>query len=35
MKSGGLQYIDTWSPLPDLKVLFKTVPAVFSGRGAA
>jgi exopolysaccharide biosynthesis polyprenyl glycosylphosphotransferase len=30
-----LQYIDTWSPLLDLKILLKTVPAVFTGRGAA
>jgi exopolysaccharide biosynthesis polyprenyl glycosylphosphotransferase len=29
-----LEYIDTWSPLLDLKILFKTVPAVFTGRGA-
>jgi exopolysaccharide biosynthesis polyprenyl glycosylphosphotransferase len=30
-----LEYIDNWSPALDLKILFKTVPAVFSGRGAA
>ena len=29
-----LKYIDTWSPLLDLKILLKTVPAVLSGRGA-
>jgi exopolysaccharide biosynthesis polyprenyl glycosylphosphotransferase len=29
-----LKYIDTWSPLLDLKILAKTVPAVLSGRGA-
>jgi exopolysaccharide biosynthesis polyprenyl glycosylphosphotransferase len=29
-----LNYIDTWSPLLDLKILLKTVPAVLSGRGA-
>ena len=26
-----LEYIDTWSPALDLKVLLKTVPAVFTG----
>lgn len=29
-----LKYIDTWSPLLDLKILALTVPAVISGRGA-
>jgi exopolysaccharide biosynthesis polyprenyl glycosylphosphotransferase len=29
-----LKYIDTWSPILDLKILLKTVPAVLSGRGA-
>lgn len=29
-----LEYIDNWSPWLDVKILFKTVPAVFSGRGA-
>jgi exopolysaccharide biosynthesis polyprenyl glycosylphosphotransferase len=29
-----LQYIDTWSPWLDLKILLKTVPVVISGRGA-
>ena len=28
-----LKYIDTWSPMLDLKILLKTVPAVLSGRG--
>ncbi len=30
-----LEYIDTWSPWLDLKILCKTVPAVLSGRGAS
>ncbi|MEM6455194.1 MAG: sugar transferase [Acidobacteriota bacterium] len=30
-----LEYIDTWSPWLDLKILWKTVPAVLSGRGAS
>ena len=30
-----LEYIDMWSPALDLKILLKTVPAVFSCRGAA
>jgi exopolysaccharide biosynthesis polyprenyl glycosylphosphotransferase len=29
-----LEYIDSWSPGLDLKILFKTIPAVISGRGA-
>lgn len=29
-----LQYIDTWSLTLDLKILLKTIPAVFSSRGA-
>jgi exopolysaccharide biosynthesis polyprenyl glycosylphosphotransferase len=29
-----LKYIDTWSPILDLKILLKTVPAVLSGKGA-
>ena len=29
-----VQYIETWSFMTDLKILFKTVPAVISGRGA-
>jgi exopolysaccharide biosynthesis polyprenyl glycosylphosphotransferase len=30
-----LEYIDSWSPWLDLKILVKTVPAVLSGRGAS
>ncbi|MEM9554971.1 MAG: sugar transferase [Acidobacteriota bacterium] len=30
-----LEYIDSWSPWLDLKILLKTVPAVLSGRGAS
>jgi lipopolysaccharide/colanic/teichoic acid biosynthesis glycosyltransferase len=30
-----LQYIDGWSLLLDLRILLKTVPAVFQGVGAA
>jgi exopolysaccharide biosynthesis polyprenyl glycosylphosphotransferase len=29
-----LKYIDEWSLLTDLKILLKTIPATFSGRGA-
>jgi exopolysaccharide biosynthesis polyprenyl glycosylphosphotransferase len=29
-----LEYIDHWSPLLDWKILLKTIPAVFLGRGA-
>ena len=29
-----LQYIDKWSLWLDLKILFKTIPAVVKGRGA-
>ncbi|MGE5277832.1 MAG: sugar transferase [Acidobacteriota bacterium] len=29
-----LKYIDSWSPMLDLEILLKTVPAVLSGRGA-
>jgi exopolysaccharide biosynthesis polyprenyl glycosylphosphotransferase len=29
-----LKYIDSWSPLLDLEILLKTVPAVLSGKGA-
>jgi exopolysaccharide biosynthesis polyprenyl glycosylphosphotransferase len=30
-----LEYIDSWSPWLDMKILLKTVPAVLSGRGAS
>jgi len=30
-----LEYIDSWSPWLDVKILFKTLPAVLSGRGAS
>ncbi|MDX1584561.1 MAG: sugar transferase, partial [Thermoanaerobaculia bacterium] len=30
-----LQYIDNWSPVLDLKILLRTIPAVLSGRGAS
>jgi lipopolysaccharide/colanic/teichoic acid biosynthesis glycosyltransferase len=29
-----MQYIDSWSLWLDVKILAKTVPAVFAGRGA-
>jgi exopolysaccharide biosynthesis polyprenyl glycosylphosphotransferase len=29
-----LKYIDSWSPMLDVKILLKTVPAVLSGKGA-
>lgn len=29
-----LEYIDSWTPWLDFKILFKTVPAVLAGRGA-
>ena len=29
-----LEYIDNWTPLLDLKILLRTIPAVLSGRGA-
>jgi len=29
-----LEYIDNWSLWLDLKILLKTIPAVFSGKGA-
>jgi exopolysaccharide biosynthesis polyprenyl glycosylphosphotransferase len=30
-----LEYIDSWSPLLDLKILLKTIPVVLLGRGAS
>ncbi len=30
-----LEYIDSWSPSLDLKILARTIPAVLSGRGAS
>ena len=30
-----LEYIDSWSPGLDFKILMKTIPAVLSGRGAS
>jgi lipopolysaccharide/colanic/teichoic acid biosynthesis glycosyltransferase len=30
-----LEYIDSWSPMLDLKILAQTVPVVLSGRGAS
>jgi exopolysaccharide biosynthesis polyprenyl glycosylphosphotransferase len=30
-----LEYIDSWTPMLDLKILLKTVPVVLSGRGAS
>lgn len=30
-----LQYIDTWSPMLDVKILLKTIPVVLTGRGAS
>jgi exopolysaccharide biosynthesis polyprenyl glycosylphosphotransferase len=30
-----LEYIDSWTPLLDLKILMKTIPAVLTGRGAS
>lgn len=30
-----LEYIDSWTPWLDLKILLKTVPAVLTGRGAS
>ena len=28
------ELVDTWSPMLDVKILLKTVPAVLSGKGA-
>jgi exopolysaccharide biosynthesis polyprenyl glycosylphosphotransferase len=30
-----LEYIDSWTPMLDFKILLKTIPAVLSGRGAS
>lgn len=30
-----LEYIDSWTPSLDLKILWKTIPAVLTGRGAS
>lgn len=30
-----LEYIDSWTPTLDLKILWRTIPAVLSGRGAS
>ncbi|HEX6901977.1 MAG TPA: sugar transferase [Thermoanaerobaculia bacterium] len=30
-----LEYIDSWTPLLDLKILLRTIPAVLSGKGAS
>ncbi len=30
-----LEYIDSWSPMLDLKILLRTIPAVLTGRGAS
>jgi exopolysaccharide biosynthesis polyprenyl glycosylphosphotransferase len=30
-----LEYIDSWSPMLDLKILLKTIPAVLTGKGAS
>jgi lipopolysaccharide/colanic/teichoic acid biosynthesis glycosyltransferase len=30
-----LEYIDNWSLWLDIKILFRTIPAVFFGRGAS
>jgi exopolysaccharide biosynthesis polyprenyl glycosylphosphotransferase len=30
-----LEYIDSWTPSLDLKILWKTIPVVLSGRGAS
>ena len=30
-----LEYIDSWSPVLDFKILLKTIPVVLSGRGAS
>jgi exopolysaccharide biosynthesis polyprenyl glycosylphosphotransferase len=30
-----LEYIDSWSPMLDVKILLRTIPAVLSGKGAS
>jgi lipopolysaccharide/colanic/teichoic acid biosynthesis glycosyltransferase len=30
-----LEYIDSWTPLLDFKILLKTIPVVLTGRGAS
>ncbi|HEX7180891.1 MAG TPA: sugar transferase [Thermoanaerobaculia bacterium] len=30
-----LEYIDSWTPMLDVKILLKTIPAVLSGKGAS
>jgi lipopolysaccharide/colanic/teichoic acid biosynthesis glycosyltransferase len=30
-----LEYIDSWSPTLDVKILLKTIPVVLSGKGAS
>ena len=30
-----LEYIDSWSPMLDLKILLKTIPVVLTGKGAS
>jgi exopolysaccharide biosynthesis polyprenyl glycosylphosphotransferase len=30
-----LEYIDSWTPMLDFKILLKTIPAVLSGKGAS
>jgi exopolysaccharide biosynthesis polyprenyl glycosylphosphotransferase len=30
-----LEYIDSWTPMLDLKILLRTIPAVLSGKGAS
>ena len=30
-----LEYIDSWSPMLDLKILLRTIPVVLTGKGAS
>jgi lipopolysaccharide/colanic/teichoic acid biosynthesis glycosyltransferase len=30
-----LEYIDSWTPTLDVKILLKTIPVVLSGKGAS